>query len=93
MCFESGTFFVENGFRPAIVKKGRKWAFVMFLDGSSVRCKRVLKSKVSNPKPIGGSVEYTTERLAAQFLSRKTLNGTDRFITKRARTMLKAARS
>ena len=93
MCFVSGTFFVANGFRPAIVKKGHKWAFVMFLDGGSVRCKKMKLKRMSRPAPIVGETEYTTSKLAAQFLSPNRLTGKARRITKQAKLMLNQARS
>lgn len=93
MCFESGVFFVENGFRPAITKTGWKWTYIMFLDGTKVRCKRVLSSKVGQSRPIGGNTPYSTADLAGQFLTRNTLTGKPYQITKRCRTMLQAARS
>jgi hypothetical protein len=93
MCFESGTLFIDNGYRPAIVKRGRKWAFIMFINGSKIRCKREKAKKVGRLSPIGGAVPYTTSTLADQFLTRKTLTGDSRFITKMAVAMLKEARN
>jgi hypothetical protein len=93
MCFISGMFFVEHGFRPAIVKKGWKWAYIIFLNGSKVRCKRVLSSKIGRARPIAGSKSYSTAELAGQFLTRTTLNGKPYQLTKRCRSMLQAARS
>ena len=93
MCFDSGIYFVDNGFRPAITKKGWKWTYIMFIDGTRIRCKRMLSSKIGDPRPIYGTKPYSTAELAHQFLTRKTLTGCRYFITKQCRTMLQAARS
>jgi hypothetical protein len=93
MCFDSGMYFIDGGFRPAITKTGYKWTFVIFIDGTRIRCKRMLSSKVGRARPIGGNKPYSTAELAGQFLIRKTLTGQRYRIAKRTRTMLQAARS
>ena len=92
--FESGLFFIDGGFRPAIVKKGWKWTHAMYLDGSTIRCKRILSSKVGRPRPFVGGVDYNTKSLAAKFLSkRNSLTNQPVNRTKKVTTMLKEATS
>ena len=79
-----GRVHVDGGFRPALVKHGRKWAEVLYIDGSHVRRKRMLIHKV-------GSIRHPTGwegKLFAKFLLRS-----GKHMTKRVRQILKEAQN
>ena len=86
----SGMFNIENGDRCAVAKRGYKWTYLFFLDGSKIRRKRIRSHKVGQPKEFVGSRSYTTAELAQRFLTAKTLNGTRYQIGKAAKRTLKA---
>ena len=70
----SGTFYVDNGFRPCIAKSGYKWAHLIYLNGSRIKCKKVRNQKTGRPKPIIGTKKYTTQELAIRFLTSKQMS-------------------
>lgn len=51
---EHGRVYVDGGYRPALVKYGRKWAEVLYIDGSSVGRKRVLIHNVGKVERMPG---------------------------------------
>lgn len=82
---EHGTLYVNNGFRPVLVKRGRKWAEIVFVhEGSEVKRKRFLNSQVGTPRPITG-------KTAAKFV--RFLRKTNRRWTKRVEQILTEASS
>jgi hypothetical protein len=70
----SGTFYVDNGFRPCIAKSGYKWAHLLYLNGTRVKCKKIRNQKTGKVKPIVGARKYTTEELAVRFLTGRTMS-------------------
>jgi hypothetical protein len=85
----SGTFFVDGGMRPAIAKSGYKWAILIYIRGNRLVCKKIKNQKTGKPTPIIGAKQYSTEQLAKQFLYGKTMNGTNRVMSKKAKSILK----
>ena len=83
--FSSGRFYIDNGFRVGVCQQGYKWSHVIYLGSSKLRCKRIKNIKLGKPKPLE---DYSTVALAKRLLDRKTISGIDRYISKRASTIL-----
>lgn len=84
---EFGTAFIKGGFRPVIIKDGRKWSQIVLVDGASiiVAKKRVGKIRV---KPLNG---YTLDKLAKRLLRPRNVLGIKMSISKAARAILSEA--
>lgn len=84
----SGLFNVENGFRVAVLKRGYKWTYLYFIDGTKIRCRRIRSAKIGQRKEIGGRNQYSTAELAKKFLTIKTLTGGKYYMSKATRRTL-----
>lgn len=89
--FNSGTFYVDNGFRPCVSKSGHKWAYLLYLSSNRIKVKRVKTQKTGVPRPIVGMKPYSLSGLASAFLQRKNCFGSERKISKRAEKILREA--
>jgi hypothetical protein len=83
-----GVMFIDGGFRPAIVKEGRKWNQAVIQDGTKVRVRKIRKDL--RLRPIA---HYTQQQLARRMLRRKNCLGVKRKFTKAARLILNEAKS
>lgn len=81
-----GATFIENGYRVAVAKPGRKWMQVVFMDGSNIRVRRVASDQQFKPIP-----EYSLKKLARRFLRPRSSLGIKKNISKRARAILREA--
>lgn len=86
--YNCGTFYIDGGFRPCISKQGHKWAYMIYLNANKVKCKRIRNQKTGVPKPIMGTKEHSIESVAKSFLKKKSCCGTDRKMTKKAKSIL-----
>ena len=81
---DSGLFYIENGFRPSVVKRGYKWSYVLFMSATRIKCKRVRNVKLGKPHHMIGTRPYNTSELALRFLS------TDKIISNNAKSILRS---
>ena len=84
----SGMFYVDNGFRLCIAKSGYKWAYLVYINANKLKCKKLRNQKTGKPRPIPGHTRYNTADVARSFLNGRSLNGTTRIMSKRAKSIL-----
>ncbi len=85
--FNSGKFYIDNGFRIGISKQGRKWTTVIYLNGCRIKSRRVRNVKLRAPKCICGTRSYSTQEVAKRLLG-TTLLGTERQMSETVRRLL-----
>lgn len=81
-----GRVFVAGGFRPAIIKEGPKWSQVVYIDGTSIRVRKV-KGKLEL-SPITG---LTRKGIAYRMLRPKNVLGVKQKATRTAKRILREA--
>ena len=85
----SGLFYIDNGFRIGISKRGRKWASVLYLSGGKVKARKVRSVKLKAPKPLCGTRVYSTRQVAKRLLGATTM-GVKREMSKRTKGILQS---
>ena len=83
--YESGVFYVDGGFRLCIIKRGYKFSHVIYIDACKVKKKKLKGNKhsvISN---------YPIKKLARKLLQPKTFWGSDKYIPKGTKKLLRQA--